>query len=450
MLMNEQSPKVFSRNRPVSLDRHWMPFTANRDFLASPRLIARAEGMYYYTPEERAILDMSGALWCSHLGHGRKEVGEAIAAQFPVLDFAPSFGFGHTISFELADRLAAVLPEGMGHILFTNSGSESVDTAIKVAYAYHHARGEAGRKKIIARQKGYHGVGFGGISAGGITANRTAFGVWLPVDHLRHTHLPEKNAFTRGLPEHGAELAEELAELLAFHDPSTVAAVIVEPVIGAGGVYLPPKGYLKRLREICSANGVLLILDEVITGFGRLGSAFASIEFDVKPDIMTMAKGLTAATVPMGAVASADHVYDAVMEAGPEGGVELFHGYTYSAHPLACAASLACLDIYEREGLFTRAAGPVGDALGDALFSLKDLPEVVDIRHYGLVGAVEFRPGEKPGKRGQAIFKACWAEGMMVRALGDTIAVSPPLVIEENHIGEFAEKFRRAVGTALA
>ncbi len=427
-----------------------MPFTANRDFRASPRLIARAEGMYYYTPEERPILDMSGALWCSHLGHGRKEVGEAIAAQFPVLDFAPSFGFGHTIAFELADRLVSILPDGLDHVLFTNSGSESVDTAIKVAYAYHHARGQGGRKKIIGRQKGYHGVGFGGVAAGGITPNRTAFGAWLPVDHLRHTHLPQKNAFTRGLPEHGAELAEELAELLAFHDPSTVAAVIVEPVIGAGGVYLPPKGYLERLREICSANGVLLIFDEVITGFGRLGSAFAAQEFSVTPDILTMAKGLTAATVPMGAVAVAGHVHDAVMEAGPEGGVELFHGYTYSAHPLACAASLACLDIYEGEGLFTRAAGPAGEALGEALFSLKDLPDVVDIRHYGLIGAVEFSPGKKPGQRGGAVLKAAWAEGMMVRALGDTVAVSPPLIIEEKHIGEFADKFRRAATSALS
>ncbi|WP_414832105.1 aminotransferase class III-fold pyridoxal phosphate-dependent enzyme [Afifella sp. YEN Y35] len=447
--MNEQ-PTYFSRNRPISLEHHWLPFTPNRDFRADPRLIARAEGMYYYTPDERPVLDMSGALWCSHLGHGRKEIGQAIAEQFPVLDYAPSFGFGHTISFELADRLSAILPDGLGHILFTNSGSESCDTAIKVAYAYHHARGQSGRKKIIGRQKGYHGVGFGGLSAGGITANRTAFGSWLPADHLRHTHLPEKNAFTRGLPEHGVELAEELAELIAFHDASTVAAVVVEPVIGAGGVYLPPKGYLKRLREICDQTGVLLILDEVITGFGRLGSPFASQEFDVKPDITTMAKGLTAATVPMGAVAVADFVHDEIMARGPEGGVELLHGYTYSAHPLACAASIACLDVYERENLLTRASGPVGDALGDALFNLRDLPEVVDIRHYGFIGAVEFRPGEKPGKRGQAIFKACWKEGLMVRALGDIIAVSPPLVIEQDHVGEFAEKFRRAVETTLA
>ena len=437
-----------SRNKPVSLEHHWMPFTANRDFKASPRMISGASGLYYRTPEGEQILDMTAGLWCSSLGHGRPEIAAAVAEQFSQYDFAPSFNFGHTISFELTDRLQEITPEGIDRFLFTGSGSESVDTALKIAYAYHHARGQSGRKRLIGRMRAYHGMGFGGLSVGGLTPNRTAFGSWLPADHLRDTHDLSRNAFTRGLPEHGVEFADELEVLLKFHDPSTVAAVIVEPIAGAGGVLLPPKGYLKRLREICDAYDVLLIFDEVITGFGRTGSAFAAQEFSVTPDIMTMAKGITAATVPMGAVGCTKAIYDAVVDASP-GGVELFHGYTYSAHPIGCAAALACLDIYEAEGLYTRAAGPIGKALEEALHSMADLPGVIDIRNYGLVGAIEFKPREKPGAFGTALMKQCWAEGLMVRQIGDAVAVSPPLVVEDKHIAEFQGKFRRAAEKAL-
>lgn len=439
-----------SRNRPVTLDHHWMPFTATRDFRKDPRMVSGASGMHYSTPDGRRVLDMVAGLWCANIGHGRDEVGDAIRAQFSELDYAPSFNFGHPLSFELSDRLAAILPDGVDRIVYTGSGSEAVDTAIKVAYAFHHARGEAGRKRLIGRQRAYHGMGFGGLSVGGITPNRTAFGQWLPTDHLRSTHDPQRNVFSRGLPEHGgAEMADELEELLLFHDPSTVAAVMIEPISGAGGVLVPPQGYLSRLREICDRHGVLLIFDEVITGFGRTGSAFASQTFGVTPDILTMAKGLTSATVPMGAVACSGAVQEAILNAGPEGGIELFHGYTYAAHPLACAAALACLEIYEREGLFSRAAGPIGRSFEDVLHGFEDLPEVVDVRNFGLVGAIEFAAGDEKGARGTALLKAGWEEGMMIRSLGDAIAVSPPLIVEEADLEEFDAAFRRAVERVL-
>lgn len=444
-----QTVTLYANNNPVDFDHHWMPFTANQDFAADPRLIESASGMEYRTREGGSVLDMTAGLWCCNLGHGRKEIADAVHAQFSELDFAPSFNFGHSLSFELAGRLSRLLPGDLNSIFFTNSGSGSVETAIKMAYAFHDARGEGGRKRIIARQRAYHGVNFAGISLGGLTANRRAFGQWLPVDHLNSTHDLGLNAFSRGQPDHGGvAMANELENLIRFHDPSTIAAVIVEPIAGAGGVLLPPKGYLQRLRGLCDAHGILLIFDEVITGFGRTGKAFASQTFDVLPDIMTMAKGITSATIPMGAVACRDFVKDAVFATSD--GMEFFHGYTYSAHPLACAASMACLDLYEREELFERGSGPVGDLLQEALHGLADLPGVVDIRGMALIGAIEFQSDKhKPGTIGGALLKACWQEGVMVRGLGDAIAISPPLIIEEAHIERFVDGVRRAVKRIL-
>ena len=440
---------TYSKNSAVTFDHHWMPFTANQDFAADPRLITEAKGMHYISNEGHKILDMSGGLWCCNLGHGREEIANAVHAQFAELDFAPSFSFGHPLSFQLAERLAGLLPGNLNTVFFTNSGSEAVETAVKIAYAYHGAKGHGGRKKLIARQRAYHGVNFAGVSLGGLTANRKAFGQWLPVDHLKDTHDLSMNAFSKGQPDHGGEaMADELANLIRFHDPETIAAVIVEPIAGAGGVLLPPKGYLERLRALCSDYGILLIFDEVITGFGRTGAAFAAERFGVEPDILTMAKGITSATIPMGAVACQDAVKDAIFDSTT--GMEMFHGYTYSGHPLACAASMACLDLYERDRLFTRAAGPIGDALQDALHCLSDLPRVIDVRGIGLIGAVEFEPVEgKPGSIGPQLLKACWKEGVMIRGLGDTIAVSPPLIIEESEIADFVAGFRRAVNAVL-
>lgn len=438
-------------NRDLSLESHWMPFTANRQFKADPRLVERAQGVHYFTPEGRAILDMTSGLWCCNLGHGRVEIADAIAAQARSLDYAPSFSFGHPIAYELSNRLVAHTPEGLDRVFYTGSGSEAVETALKIAMAYHAARGEGGRKRIIGRQKAYHGVNFGGVSVGGITANRSAFGQWLPVDHLRHTLDLPRNAFSRGLPDQGAVLADELEELIVFHGPATVAAVIVEPIAGAGGVILPPQGYLQRLREICDRHGVLLIFDEVITGFGRTGSAFAAIEFGVTPDIMTTAKGISSGTAPIGAVFSRTAIYETITASAHDGAVEFFHGYTHSAHPLCCAAALACLEIYEREGLFARAGGEIGRYFEEALHSLTDLPRVRDIRNYGLIGAVEFEPdAAAPGSFGATLLRECWTRGVMIRGLGDTIAVSPPLIVEPEHLDQFVAALRDAVAASVA
>lgn len=437
-------------NRDLSLESHWMPFTANRQFKAAPRIVESAQGVYYYTRDGRQVLDMTSGLWCCNLGHGRAEIADAIAAQARRLDYAPSFSFGHPIAYELSNRLITHTPPGLDRVFFTGSGSESVETALKIAMAYHAARGEAGRKRIIGRQRAYHGVNFGGISVGGISANRTAFGQWLPVDHLKHTLDPSRNAFSRGLPAHGVELAEELDELILFHGAGTVAAVIVEPIAGAGGVILPPTGYLKRLRQICDRHGVLLIFDEVITGFGRTGSAFASTEFDVTPDILTTAKGISSGAAPIGAVFSSTAIYETITGAAREDLVEFSHGYTHSAHPLCCAAALACLEIYEREELFTRAGGEIGRCFEDALHGLGDLPRVRDIRNYGLIGAIEFEPdAEAPGTIGATLLRECWSRGVMIRGLGDTIAVSPPLIIEPAHLDQFGTHLRAAAEASL-
>ena len=370
----------------AALEAFWMPFTANRQFKAAPRLLARAAGMHYWTPDGRRILDGAAGLWCVNAGHGRREITEAVAAQIAEMDYAPPFQMGHPLAFELANALIEIAPRGIDHVFFTNSGSESVDTALKIALAWHRVRGEASRTRLIGRERGYHGVGFGGISVGGMVNNRKYFGALLPgVDHLRHTHDPARNLYSRGLPVHGAELADDLERLVALHDASTIAAVIVEPIAGSTGVLLPPRGYLQRLRDICTKHGILLIFDEVITGFGRTGSAFAAQEFGVIPDMMTCAKGLTNGAVPMGAVLVRHEIYDAFMS-GPEQAIELFHGYTYSAHPVACAAGLATQRIY-RQGLFEHARSMV-PYWSDAVHSLKGRPHVIDLRAYGLVAGI--------------------------------------------------------------
>ena len=418
------------------MEAFWMPFTANRQFKANPRMLAKAEGMHYWTPDGRQILDAVAGLWCVNAGHGRREISEAVSKQIATMEYAPPFQMGHPTAFQLANDVAGWLPKDMGHVFFTNSGSESVDTALKIALAYHRARGEASRTRFIGRERGYHGVGFGGISVGGMVNNRKWFGSMLPgVDHLPHTHDLAKNAYTRGVPEHGASLADELERIVALHDASNIAAVIVEPVAGSTGVLIPPKGYLERLRSICTRHGILLIFDEVITGFGRLGSPFGTSFFGVQPDMITMAKGLTNGAVPMGAVAASDQIYDAFMQ-GPEGAIELFHGYTYSAHPVACAAGIATQEIYRREGLLTRANDMAG-YWADGVHSLRGLPHVIDLRNLGLIGAVELDPlPGKPGLRGYNTFVRAFEQGLLLRVTGDIIAMSPPLIIEKQHIDQ--------------
>ena len=420
----------------ADLDAFWMPFTASRQFKSAPRLLARAKDMHYWTPEGRQVLDAVAGLWCVNAGHARPKIVAAIAAQAAEMDFAPPFNMAHPKSFELAEKLVAITPKGLDKGFYTNSGSEAVDTALKMAVAYHRARGEGQRTRLIGRERGYHGVNFGGISVGGIAGNRKSFGTMVGgVDHLRHTHDLQKNAFSRGMPEHGAELADDLERIVALHDASTIAAVIVEPVAGSTGVLLPPKGYLERLRAICDKHGILLIFDEVITGFGRLGSPFAATHFNVTPDLMTVAKGISNGCVPMGAVFAKSAIHDIFMT-GPEHVIEFPHGYTYSAHPLACAASLATLETYADEGLLTRGA-KMAPVFEHALHSLRELPHVIDIRNIGLVGAIELEsiPGS-PGKRAFDIFRECFERGVLIRTTGDIIALSPPLIVEESHIDQ--------------
>jgi beta-alanine--pyruvate transaminase len=427
------------------LDAFWMPFTANRQFKANPRLLARAEGMHYYTPEGRQILDAVAGLWCVNAGHGRAEITAAVSKQIGTMEFAPPFQMAHPAAFELASRLSELTPPGLDRVFLTNSGSESVDTALKIALAYHRVRGDAARTRLIGREKGYHGVGFGGISVGGMVNNRKFFGAMLPgVDHLPHTLDLAHNAFSRGLPQWGAHLADELERIVALHDASNIAAVIVEPVAGSTGVVLPPVGYLQRLRKICDRHGILLIFDEVITGFGRVGQPFAAQAFEVVPDMITAAKALTNGAIPMGAVFAQRKIHDAFMQ-GPENMVELFHGYTYSAHPVACAAALATLDIYAKENLLTRASR-MAQPWEDAIHSLKGMPGVIDIRNCGLVGAVELQPrAGQPGARAYEIFTECFKQGVLVRQAGDIIAMSPPLIIEVPHMQRIVETLGRVI-----
>jgi beta-alanine--pyruvate transaminase len=420
--------------RPNNLDAFWMPYSDNRYFKGHPRMLARAEGMSYFTPEGREVLDATAGLWCCNAGHGRREITEAIQRQAAVLDFAPTFQLGHPLAFEAAARLAEILPEGLDRVFWTNSGSESADTALKIALAYHKARGEGGRTRLIGRERGYHGVGFGGMSVGGIGPNRKQFGALLPhVDHLPHTHGIEGNRWSRGQPEDGAARADALEGLVALHGAETIAAVMVEPVAGSTGVLVPPRGYLERLREICAKHGILLIFDEVITGFGRLGTPFGAERLGVVPDIMTLAKGLTNAAVPMGAVAVKDEVYRAVAEGAP-GGIELFHGYTYSGHPLAAAAAIATMELHRSDDLPGRARAMERE-WQDAAHAMRGLPHVTDIRDFGLIAGIEMEP--RPGAAGQRaldVFRRCFDDGVLVRVTGDIVALSPPLIVERPHL----------------
>ncbi|MHB8666916.1 MAG: omega-aminotransferase AptA [Burkholderiales bacterium] len=419
----------------IDLSAFWMPFSANRQFKQAPRLLVGAKDMQYFSHDGRAVLDGTAGLWCVNAGHGRNNIIDAVKTQLDRLDFAPTFQMGHPKAFEAAQKIAALAPAGLDHVFFANSGSEAVDSALKIALAYHRARGEGQRTVLVGRERGYHGTGFGGISVGGMTNNRKAFGNLLPrVDHLRHTWDIEHQAYSRGQPEWGAHFADELEQrIIPLHDASNIAAVIVEPVAGSTGGLVPPKGYLERLRAICDRHGILLIFDEVITGFGRLGKAFAAEYFGVTPDLMTFAKGVTNGTIPMGGVIAHNRVYDAFMQ-GPEGAIELFHGYTYSGHPVAAAAASATLDLYREEGLFERAAA-IAPYFEHALHSLKGLPNVIDIRNLGLIGVIELAP--RPGKVGARAFDAfvdCYANGLLVRPAGDTLALSPPLIVEKSHI----------------
>ena len=426
--MNDLSPP-----RPNDLDAFWMPYSNNRGFKSTPRMLARAEGMHYTTNDGREVLDGTAGLWCVNAGHGRREITEAIQKQAAIMDFAPTFQLGHPIAFQAAAKVAELTPDGLDRIFFTNSGSESADTALKIALAYHRARGEAQRVRLIGRERGYHGVGFGGMSVGGIGGNRKQFGAQLPyVDHLPHTHALEQNAFTRGQPEHGAHFADALESLVALHG-DTIAAVMVEPVAGSTGVLVPPKGYLERLRAICDKHGILLIFDEVITGFSRIGAYFGAERLGVIPDIMTMAKGLTNAAVPMGAVAVHDRIFRAIVDGAPAG-IELFHGYTYSGHPLASAAAIASVDLHKSDDLPGRARA-MEPYFEDAAHSMKGLPNVIDIRNMGLIAGIEMqpRPG-KPTERAMRVFHRCFDAGVLVRVTGDIVALSPPLIIEKPHV----------------
>tara|TARA_B100001123_G_scaffold437817_1_gene571311 strand:+ start:311 stop:1591 length:1281 start_codon:yes stop_codon:yes gene_type:complete len=424
-----------------------MPFTDNRSFKKQPRLFSEAEGMFYITPEGRKVLDGTSGLWCVNAGHRRRPIIEAVRRQVEKLDYAPGFQVGHPLSFEFASRLTGMVEE-YSHVMFTNSGSESVDTALKIALAYQRNIGEGSRTRFVGRERGYHGVGFGGISVGGISPNRKMFGNMLNgIDHLRHTHNLDKNAFVRGQPDWGEHLADDLESIVALHDATTIAAVIVEPVAGSTGVLVPPRGYLERLREICSKYGILLIFDEVITGFGRLGDSFANQYFDVKPDIFTTAKGITNATVPMGAVFVRDGIYNSFMESAPENAIEFFHGYTYSGHPLACAAGIATLEVYRDEDLFARAA-QLAPYFESAIHSLCDCKNVIDVRNLGMMGAIELEPiPDKPTSRAMAAFQKAFDAGLLVRTTGDTIALSPPLIVEREQIDFISDTIRGVLKT---
>jgi beta-alanine--pyruvate transaminase len=428
------------------LDAFWLPFTPNRAFRRAPRLIARAKNMHYFTPDGRAVLDGLAGLWCSNAGHNRDPIVAAIREQAAELDYSAAFHFAHPKSFELASRIAALAPADLNRVFFCNSGSEAVDTALKIALAYHNVRGEGARTRLIGRERGYHGVGFGGISVGGIVNNRKFFGSLLTgVDHLPATYNREQQAFTKGEPQWGAHLADELERIVTLHSASTIAAVIVEPMAGSTGVLPPPKGYLERLRAICDEHGILLIFDEVITGFGRLGHAFAAERYGVTPDLLCFAKGVNSGAVPMGGVIAREGVYNAFMH-GPEHAIELFHGYTYSAHPLACAAALAALDLYRDEHLFARAKR-LEPLYADAAMTLKGLPGVLDVRTIGIAAGVDLapRPGA-PGERGyEAMERAFHDEDLVIRIAGDTLAIAPPLIVSEAEIGEIFEKVGRVI-----
>lgn len=423
------------------LEHYWMPFTANRDFKANPRIFVSGEGMYYKSHEGKRILDGSSGLFCVAAGHSRREIADAVGKQLMQLDYCAPFQSAHPLSFELAQRVAALTPGDLDYVFFANSGSEAVDTALKIALAYHRARGQGQRMRFISRERAYHGVNIGGTSLSGLVKNREAFGVGLTgVAHLRHTWLPE-NRFTKGQPESGAELAEDLQRMVGLYGADTIAACFIEPIAGSTGILVPPKGYLERLREICDAHGILLVFDEVICGFGRTGKAFAAQSFGVTPDMMTMAKALTNGAQPMGAVAVSKNIYDAICGPAPAEAIELFHGYTYSAHPAACAAGLAVLDIYEKEGLFERAAD-MSEYFLEAVFALSDLPVITDIRGYGLIAGFDVAPAGTPGVRGYEVQKRLFEAGMHIKMTGDAGILAPPLIAEKAHIDEMCTILR--------
>ena len=445
--MKLENPTTQSTSaQALALEHFWMPFTANRQFKQAPRLLAGAKDMHYTTPDGRRILDGTAGLWCVNAGHCRAPIVEAVQRQAATMDFAPTFQMGHPLVFEAATEVAQITPEGMERVFFTNSGSEAVDTAMKIALAYHRARGEPSRRLIIGRERGYHGTNMGGTAVGGIPGNRKVFPQLMAiVDHLRSTHDLTRNAFSRGVPAHGAEFAEELERLVALHDPGNVAAVIVEPVAGSTGVLLPPRGYLERLREICTKHGILLIFDEVITGFGRLGTPFAADFFGVRPDMMTVAKAINNAAIPMGAVIVDNRIHDAVIDATPVGGIELMHGYTYSGHPMAAAAVVATQKLYREEQLFARGAA-MAPYFEDAVHGLRGSRHVVDVRNLGLVCGIELEPrAGAPGKRGYEAFVRCFEAGVLVRVTGEIIALSPPLIIEKSHIDQLVSTIRDAL-----
>jgi len=429
----------------LDLQAHWMPFTANRHFKAHPRLLTAAEGVHYVAADGTRVLDGVSGLFCVPAGHGRPEIVDAVTRQLRSLDYAPPFQFGHPDAFRLAEEVARLTPAGLDRVFFANSGSEAVETALKAALLYHRANGQAQRVRFVGRERAYHGVNFGGVAVGGMVRNRQAYGVGLPgVDHLRHTWSPQTR-FTRGQPERGADLADDLERAVALHGGDTIAACIVEPIAGSTGILVPPAGYLERLRGICDRHGILLVFDEVISGFGRTGAAFAAQRFGVTPDVITMAKALTNGCVPMGAVAFRRGIYDAVTEAAPEGSIEFPHGYTYSAHPVACAASLAALRLYREEGLFERAAA-LSEPLLDVVFSLRDLPVVTDIRGYGLLAAIDLAEEGGAGRRGYRVLRELFAAGLLVRVTNDTVILAPPFVAERAHLEEIGEILRRTLG----
>ena len=432
-------------NQLPNLDAYWMPFTGNRYFKKNPRLFKKASGVFYTTHEDQKLLDGVSGLWCCNAGHCHPRIVEAVQKQAETLDYATAFQLGHPKIFEMANKLVNIAPEELTHAFFTNSGSEAVDTALKIALAYHRSRGEGHRTRLIGREKGYHGVGFGGISVGGMSPNRKMFGSMLPgVDHLKHTHNLEHNAYSIGQPKWGDHLADELSEILALHDPSTVAAVIMEPIAGSAGVLIPPVGYLDRIREICNEHGILLILDEVITGFGRTGKSFGAESFNVTPDIMTIAKGMTSGMIPMGGVLVKQEIYDTFMT-GPEDSIEFFHGYTYSGHPLAAAAGVAAIEVYEEEGLFQRAS-ELAPILEAELQTIKGSQYVIDIRNFGMLGAVELEPIDgKPTARALSVFRECYSRGVLVRTTGDTVALCPPLIASEEQVKTMVQTVKESI-----
>ena len=429
----------------LNLDNYWLPFTPNKKFKANPRLLTSAKGMYYKSDDGREVLDGIAGLWCTNAGHCHPKIVAAVQNQAAELDYATAFNMSHPKAFELAEKVSSLTPKGLDRIFYGNSGSEAVETAMKVALAYHASKGDGQKTKFVGREKGYHGVNFGGVSVGGLTPNRKSFGPLLPgIDHMPHTWDTDHMAFSKGQPEWGLHLADELEKILILQDPSTVAAVIIEPVTGSGGVIVPPVGYLERIREICTKHNVLLIFDEVITGFGRLGCCFAANRFDVRPDMITMAKGLTSAMIPMSAVAFDNSIYDQLME-GPEAMIELFHGYTYSGHPVACAAGIAALDVYEEEGLFDRAK-EMEPHFQEAIHSLKGLNQVIDIRNIGLMGAIHFGSDGLPATEFAAkVFQHCYDNNVLVRYSGEFLVLSPSLIVEKEHLDTISDALKAAI-----